>query len=231
MAWLAHLTRGTDRSRYPSARRTIAGLLAALILTACADQVVSESTQDDAPDALRQVATECESSSLRRLWLRWLQLPDSCAPAAPTTPTAPVTRPVTPTTPIQRPTSPVVEPVPTDSVDEPLISAVTLPPEQPWLPPPVGPVPSIPPLVRPEDDTTFPELGTGLIDVSHYDLDFAWDPASLLLDARATLTLTTRDALIGIPSTSATSSASMARASPSAAALRRRRCSVTCVTS
>ena len=202
MPWLAHPPRATDRlTATASMSSGLAGTLLALALTsACADDASSGSPEADAPEVLRQVASGCETSSLRRLWLRWLQLPDGCTP---TTPAEPITRPVTPTTPIERPTAPSPQPEPTPptrTVDPALpTSAVALPSEQTWGPPPAGRVPSIATRARPDVDTTFPELGSGTIDVRHYDLDFAWDPASLLLDARATLTLTTQEALIGIP--------------------------------
>jgi len=203
MACLAHSLPGSDRTpRRAGTRRTITGLLTALTLTvACADGEAAAPARDDDPEALHQAATECTNSSLVRLWLRFLQLPDACEPTVPTTPSDPTTRTVTSTTPSERPASPPIDPTsPVERDGGPRFpSAVALPEAQPWQPPPVGPVPDLVGAARPEQDQTFPDLGTGAIDVNHYDLDFAWDAAALLLDARATLTLTTREELGGIP--------------------------------
>ncbi|MET0340222.1 MAG: M1 family metallopeptidase [Polyangiales bacterium] len=184
-------------------------LAASLLAIACVDDAPPATYRDDAPEALHQEApTDCENpSSLRRLWLRLLQVPDGCP-----TGTSPgtVTRDAGlggPGTVVRDPNAgdrdggPVGggprEPDPGGPVG-PVVGSVTrtLDPQ----PPPAGPVVRPPTRVlRPEQDTTFPNLGSGVVDVQHYDLDFVWDPFAVSLEARATLTLVTREPAGGVP--------------------------------
>lgn len=177
MTWFE--TSDADRKRNERTRhrwtRSLAVVLALATSSACA-------SEDDLPDegdeaALAQVS-DCERTRAQLRWLLWwLQLPEC------TTTTSPVTRePTTGTDPITRtPTTPT-EPITRE------------------------PVALDPPIVRPREpadgstgDTGFPELGTDVIDVTHYDLDFRWIPEDITLKARAVISLTTRDTLSAVP--------------------------------
>jgi aminopeptidase N len=164
----------TERTHHRWAR-TLTLALALVSGTACA----GEDLPDEADEAttLAQLS-ECERTRNQLRWFFWwLQLPECTTPVSP----PPATRePTTPTEPITRPVTPVTPPVTREPVEKPIVR-----PRQP--------------ADGSTGDTGFPTLGTDVIDVTHYDLDFRWNPDDATLKARVVISLTTHDTLDGIP--------------------------------